>query len=489
MRTSHQQQQPLPYNWGDHQHAKELQAMDELLKQYPMLGVLAAQDLIGEDVDETKGAPGMSGEQVLRAAIVKQLNGFSYSELSFHLSDSLCYQRFCLMGIGGKPWKRATLAYNIKQLSPATWEAVHRVLIRDAAARGIDKGSQARIDCTVVESNIHRPTDSSLLFDVVRVLARLLARARAHVDFPFANRTRGAKRRSVEIAHAKKSIQRRRAYNCLIRWTIETLAFLPAAMKAIEAFTSTCHDLEVRGELEASLKQLRLYEPLGWQVVDQSFRRVLQDEVVPAAEKVVSIFEEHTDIIVKDRRETLYGHKVFLSAGESGHHRQGSSRHLLRPQDLRVDGPLVAGLRLRRSRRQPGRLHARGDHDRPSRRDIRTGASQGGPGWGLCLEGERRDGEGQGSQGHLLLQTTGHRDHGHGQEHLGLQEAQALPCRRRGRHLLPEAELRSRPLHMEGVGILQELHVGIHRVVQPAHPRPTQPRPGAGLWLTLRSAL
>lgn len=317
MRAIHQTQQVLAYPFGDSEHAKELKAMHDLLIANPTISELAAQDLVAEAVDRDKGAPGMSADQVVRAAIVKQLNGYSYTELAFHLEDSICYQRFCLIGLGGHPWKRATLARNIKMLSPQTWEKIHRVLIRHAVELGFDKAQEARVDCTVVRSNIHHPTDSSLLFDVVRVHARLLARARAFTEFPFVNRTRAAKRRNIEILHAKKSNKRRSSYRKLIKLAVETLEYVPAAVKAITGFISTCRDNDDLAVLEKALAQLEHYEELGWRVLDQSFRRVCQDEAVPASEKLVSIFEEHTDIIVKDRRDTHYGHKVCVSAGKS----------------------------------------------------------------------------------------------------------------------------------------------------------------------------
>jgi len=64
--------------------------------------------------------------------------------------------------------------------------------------------------------------------------------------------------------------------------------------------------------------QLRHFAGLCRRVVGQTERRVLHGESVPAEDKIVSLFEPHTDIIVKDRRETLYGHKVCLSGGSSG---------------------------------------------------------------------------------------------------------------------------------------------------------------------------
>jgi IS5 family transposase len=99
----------------------------------------------------------MTAEQVIRAAIVKPMFGFSYKDLAFHLVDSVSLKRFCHIGIGDKGFKKSALCKNIKAISPQTWEAVNQCLVHYAKDNGIEKGCQVRIDSTVVESNIHAP--------------------------------------------------------------------------------------------------------------------------------------------------------------------------------------------------------------------------------------------------------------------------------------------------------------------------------------------
>ena len=162
----------------------------------------------------------MTAEQVIRAAIVKQMFGFSYKDLAFHLMDSVSLKRFCLIGIADKGFKKSVLCKNIKAISPETWEAVNRCIVRFAKEEGIEKGRQVRIDCTVVESNIHAPSDSALLWDSVRVLARILTKAKEL--FPrsgilFQNHTRRAKRRMLGIQYAKNKKQRKQHYIDLLK--------------------------------------------------------------------------------------------------------------------------------------------------------------------------------------------------------------------------------------------------------------------------------
>jgi len=133
------------------------------------------QDLCkGRPATVRSDANGMTAEQVLRAAIVKMLFGFTYKELAFHIIDSQRICRFCQIGIADKGFKKSVLNKNIKALCERTWQAVNQDLIGYAKDQKIEKGRQVRIDCTVVESNIHPPSDSSLLWDAVRVLTRLL---------------------------------------------------------------------------------------------------------------------------------------------------------------------------------------------------------------------------------------------------------------------------------------------------------------------------
>ena len=120
----------------------------------------------------------MTAEQVLRAAIVKMLFGFTYQELAFHIVDSQSIRRFCQIGIADKGFKKSVLNKNIKALSERTWQAINQDLVDYAKDQKIEKGRQVRIDCTVVESNIHPPSDSSLLWDAVRVLTRLVAQSK-----------------------------------------------------------------------------------------------------------------------------------------------------------------------------------------------------------------------------------------------------------------------------------------------------------------------
>jgi len=302
-----------------HAHARELDKISAVLDGLPEVAALVHADLAsreGKPIDTTTGRDGMTAEQVLRAMVVKQMNGFSYEELAFHLADSSTYRAFCRLGIDQKLLTKSRLQKNIKRVRAETWATINRKVVLYAAANGIETGRKVRTDCTVVESNIHAPTDSSLLWDCVRVLVRLQGRACEDFGLSFNDHSRRAKRRAMGILNARSNEQRLPLYRDLLKVTGKTLN----SAERIAAELDHVEPAEMGDLIKAMALavELRRYIELTKRVISQTERRILQNESVPSTEKLVSIFEPHTDIIVKDRRETLYGHKICLTAGASG---------------------------------------------------------------------------------------------------------------------------------------------------------------------------
>jgi IS5 family transposase len=304
---------PAPFG---HDHVRELQAVRAILDDHPEFARWVQADLLAGGIAADRGRDGMSGEHVLRALVIKQANGFSYEGLAFHLADSQSYRSFCLIGFADKPPSRSTLQRNLKRVRAETLERVNRALVAYAQEEGIEDGERLRSDSTVVEAAIHEPTDSSLLVDSVRVLTRLLREASEYVAVEFTNHLKRAKRRGVAIQHAAKAEQRLPLYRDLVKVTENTVASARFSVEKLEQH----FPLEAfqQPELAKLRDALTHYAGLAERVLDQTRRRVFEGETVPAPEKLVSIFEPHTDIIRKDRRDTLYGHKVFLTAGASG---------------------------------------------------------------------------------------------------------------------------------------------------------------------------
>ena len=315
------QQDQLALTWlpPDHPHTRELEVIGRLLDSEPRLARLVAQDLAQGVKTPQTGAPGLTADQVLRIVVLKQMNEFSYEALAFHLADSLSYRAFCRLGAFDGAPARSTLAENVGKLRAKTLEKVNRRLVRRAVALGIEHGERVRTDSTVTETRIHHPTDSTLLLDGVRTLARVLERAESVVGFgSWSDHTKRAKRRALAIQHTGSPARRTAAYRDLLKVTRKTLGYAEAAAEALEGARAAADAATVEtpaARIAGELKERMLWI---WAVVDQTERRVLKGESVPAGEKVVSLFEPHTDVIIKDGRETLYGHKIFLSTGASG---------------------------------------------------------------------------------------------------------------------------------------------------------------------------
>jgi IS5 family transposase len=155
-----------------------------------------------------------------------------------------------------------------------------------------------------------------LLWDSVRVLARLMSAARDEFCISFKDRSRRAKRRMVGIMNAKSNTARTPLYRDLLKVADETVEQAQRTAERLDKVEVT--DTAQMLHTAAIATELRHYVELAHRVIDQTRRRVLEGEKVPAAEKIFSIFEPHTDIIIKDKREPIYGHKICLTTGASG---------------------------------------------------------------------------------------------------------------------------------------------------------------------------
>jgi IS5 family transposase len=311
MRALYHDQLPLSPGMAEHPRAAELMEMSRVLDAASLPLVAIRHDLAGRrSVSLKKGREGLSAEQVMRAGLLKQMFDVSYDELAFHLGDSLQLRAFCRLSPSSSPPKKSALQANIGAIRPKTWEAVNQAVVVEAKKQKVEDGSWMRTDTTVVESNIHAPLDSALLWDGVRVLTRILRRANESFGTSWCNHARRAKRRSVAILHAGTMERRVPLYKDLLKVANKTLRCAERAKAELESI----------GGFGATYRACSLshFLPLVRKVIDQTERRVLRKEQVPAQEKIVSIFEPHTDIIRKDRRDTYYGHKVTLSTGRSG---------------------------------------------------------------------------------------------------------------------------------------------------------------------------
>jgi IS5 family transposase len=205
MRKIYDEQLPLSVTHFAHPRSAELRRMSEILDAVASQVLPAVHhDLpnAGKVRNSNAGREAMTAEQVLRAAVIKQMFNVSYQDLSFLLDDSLQLRAFCRMSPSASAPKKSALQANISAISAQTLEAVNQAVVRYAHSNKIEKGKWLRTDATVIESNIHDPTDSTLLYDCVRVLTRIVCRTHEKFDTPKCNQKRRAKRRSIGILNA-----------------------------------------------------------------------------------------------------------------------------------------------------------------------------------------------------------------------------------------------------------------------------------------------
>ncbi|MGQ0626526.1 MAG: ISNCY family transposase, partial [Phycisphaerales bacterium] len=254
---------------------------------------------------------------------LQRIKHWDLRELRARIADGLTLRRFTTFNGQAVP-SHAAFHRAFTRLTPATVRALNEAVVRAAITLGLEDGTRLRVDTTVVETDIHYPTDSTLLWDGVRVLTRLVRQLGALLPTAtqgFVNHTRRARRRMQEISRltpAQRPRQQRRKYRDLLAITTEVCTQARAAATA--AGTAPLPDPLAAATVQSLRAEIERIGGLTDQVIAQTQRRVLQGEAVPAAEKLFSIFEPHTDLIVRGKARTPaeFGHKVFLAESGAG---------------------------------------------------------------------------------------------------------------------------------------------------------------------------
>src|SRR6202142_2219005 len=177
-----------------HEIGRELKTMSQWLDEHPALVTLVAGDLRRHGVKET-GRQGLPAETVMRCGLLKQHRQLSYEELAFHLEDSSSFRAFARLPLSWTP-KKSVLHIPISAIRAETWEAINRILLASARQEKVEVGKVARLDSTVTAALLHEPSDSSLLWDAVRVMVRHIgfygeAPRQTAADGGFASRPEG----------------------------------------------------------------------------------------------------------------------------------------------------------------------------------------------------------------------------------------------------------------------------------------------------------
>ena len=271
------------------------------------------------------GRNGLTAAQVLRSFVVLRIKDWDLRELRERVADGYSLRVFTHFYAGRVPNHR-TFNRNFNRLQPDTIRFLNDAVVDAAVQMRLANIGKIRTDTTVVETNIHFPTDSGLLWDVVRVHARLVKQLRgelgAMLRCDFSDRTRRARRRMQEISRMtgrQRSRQQIRKYRDLIHVTEEVMQKAAVHVAEAKPLVDRLDPMQaaIVNALVAQIDELRR---LGQRAVDQTRRRIIGGEQVPVDEKLFSIFEPHTDLIVrgKARKPVEFGHKVRLVESGNG---------------------------------------------------------------------------------------------------------------------------------------------------------------------------
>jgi IS5 family transposase len=263
-------------------------------------------------------------EVSLRMLVIKRLYQYSYEETERCVSDSLVLRKFCRIYLNPVP-DDTTLIRTANLIRSETLVAFNARITELTIENKVTKGKKLRTDGTVVESNIHAPSDNRHLADSVRVLSRNLRRAGELIkDAVQVTQDQAKNMNTAAKRHARKigETLRKRTDEALASGQKMYTELLEITKSAIHRAKGTLPQLrQTAGKTAKHLtRELEKFTPLAEKVVQQTKRRILENEKVPAQEKIVSIFEPHADIICRGKEDhpVEYGHKVWLDEVDGG---------------------------------------------------------------------------------------------------------------------------------------------------------------------------
>jgi IS5 family transposase len=299
----------------------ELAELDRLLEDDPLFQQLKADLRRRRPHTLETGRPSTPVEVILRLLVIQHLYAWSYEQTEHFVGDSLVLRQFCRLGWEPVPHATTLLRW-ANLVRPETLHGLLDRVTELARSLKVTRGRKLRIDSTVVQTTIHHPSDSGLLADGVRVLSRLLGRARQVLrrgtEPVFRDRTRSAKRLMRRI-HASAAQGRATGKAERAVWYQRLLCVAGASLDQVAQVQRL-----LRSRTSRTAQRVRAalahFQPLVQQVMVQTERRVLDGETVPASDKLVSLFEPHTAVI---RRGALpvdaeFGRKLLLDEVDGG---------------------------------------------------------------------------------------------------------------------------------------------------------------------------
>ena len=286
----------------------EFCVFDSIIENNPGIIELMKFDVIGGDSFSEFGRKDTpSVEQIVRAAIFKEMRGYDYRELEYAQSDSRICEQFIKLD-GREPFSFQMFQKYISRIKPESLKKVLVEINKAAISEGLEHVQSVTQDSTVIKSNIHYPTNNSLVWDCIRTSDRLLSALKKEIeDLDYIDYTKSAKQTQFKINNIKDKDKRHDLFcKQLILFTKAINQTSNAIKKKSGSFTAQ----GIQKDLADLLQQMI-------QVYEMTYLKEIEYQVVPNHKKLFSIFEPHTDIIVKGGREVQFGHKVNIVSGKS----------------------------------------------------------------------------------------------------------------------------------------------------------------------------
>jgi IS5 family transposase len=299
-----------------------LRRIDTLLEDEAVIEVVAQALESRWPQSRRRGRPGTPAEVVIRMLILKHLFDWSYDDLEHEVRANLVYRAFTRIDAGEVPDAKTILKI-ARALGPEVVEQLHRQVVEVAKRAGVTHGRRFRIDTTVVETNVHYPTDSSLLQDGMRVMTRAMQRASAVLGDArgcVRNRLRSVGRRVLIIGRQARSPETRdalvRSYRQLMATTRAVGRDATTMVRRIGQRLRTA-SASIATTLTRARQQLQRMQPLVMRVLDQTRARLLGGDT-HVRDKVLSVFEPHTEAIRKGKiaKPTEFGKLVTIQEAE-----------------------------------------------------------------------------------------------------------------------------------------------------------------------------
>jgi len=321
-------------SFGDRLIAEEVDGLyeewmvhaDEVLADEAI--VMAAYEALAKRhrLSRTRGRRGYSAEVVVRLLVLKHARNWSYAVLEREVRPNLIYRKFTRIGMAKMADAKTMGRWGVA-VGPEAVKQIHDRIVSIAKEKGVSQGAKMRVDTTVVETNIHYPTDSSLLGDGVRVLTRVMKKITeiaGDVGAKLRDRTRSVKHRVMEIGRATRAkgpqgkTKLEKAYANLLNSTSRVVGQAKRFAQEIVDGTKHATSAAVQAALEGLKGQINEMIPRVRQVISQTRARIFHGETRSEG-KIFSLFEPSTEIIRKGKagKPNEFGKLVKLQEAEN----------------------------------------------------------------------------------------------------------------------------------------------------------------------------